>query len=191
MKLGNYKHLKAVFPDTAVSEEEVLQTLKQMQIRHSLLIPVPHAPENHRKRILQPLDDEFAKDFSEFDTLAALKNSIFEQISERKEETAQEALCDALLTQIIEDSVLKLNPETLSDLTSFLSPEEAERQLQETMVLHAVAEAEHLTLSEEEIAYAEEEGNDKDEIEGLKLELLCSKAMEWILASADITEEQI
>lgn len=188
MKLGNYKHLKAVFPDTSVSEEEILQTLKQMQMRHSLLVPIPHAPKNHRKRILQPLDDEFAKDFSEFDTLDELKESIFEQISERKEETAQETLCDALLTQIIENSVLELNPQTLSDLTSYLSPEEAKRQLQETMVLHAIAEAEHLTLSEDELAYAEMEGEDEDEIEGLKLELLCSKAIEWVLASADITD---
>lgn len=182
--------------------------------------------------ILQNIDDEFAKDFSEFDTLSQLKDSIRQTLSKKKEETAKEELCSKLLTQIIEHSKLDSNPELLAqlkdeflnefeeqlalqglDTEQFLSrtghspdyidqhcQKQAERKLQETMVLHEIACTEQITVTEDELEdavfdMADEYGEDPleflqmlspDEMDGLKLELLCSKALNFILESANL-----
>lgn len=51
---------------------------------------------------LPELDDEFAKDISEFDTLDALKADIREKLQEQREHQAQDAFEDALVSQVIE-----------------------------------------------------------------------------------------
>ncbi|MCI8443458.1 MAG: trigger factor [Provencibacterium sp.] len=51
---------------------------------------------------LPELDDEFAKDVSEFDTLEALKADIREKLQEQKNHQAQDAFEDALIDKVIE-----------------------------------------------------------------------------------------
>lgn len=51
---------------------------------------------------LPELDDEFAKDVSEFDTLAEVKEDLKKQISERKEANAKADLENKLLEQVVE-----------------------------------------------------------------------------------------
>lgn len=54
-----------------------------------------------KKRELPALDDEFAKDVSEFDTLAEYKEDIKKHISDAKEKKAANDVDDALIDQVI------------------------------------------------------------------------------------------
>ncbi len=61
-----------------------------------------------KEKILPELDDEFAKDVSEFDTIEEYKKSILENLTASKETEAQKAFEDAVLTklsEVIEDDV--------------------------------------------------------------------------------------
>lgn len=55
-----------------------------------------------KKRELPDLDDEFAKDVSEFDTLDSYKDDVRQHIQEHKDEHAQSDVEDALLDQVVE-----------------------------------------------------------------------------------------
>lgn len=178
----------------------------------------------------QPIDDDFAKDFSEFSTLAEWREQIFQNLRERKEASAYEKLARELLTKIIADSKIPIDPEIKKEITEELyedflysldengmtletylnrsgmtkkqiraaKEEEAIRAIREQSVLHAVANAEHLEISPEELAdelaeLAYEEGEDPDvftemlgeeEIESIGDQLRMNKAMEFVLEHA-------
>lgn len=186
------------------------------------------------EQLLQELDDAFARDFSDFDTLEALTGEIFQNLTDKKEAQAREQMEQELLTQIIDNSQLELDEHLLEQLQEELRLEfeedlqaqgmtteqflrrtkksadfidercrsQARRRLQETMVLNAVADREGLYLTEEEQlealgGLAEEYGIsveefadmlDADELDGLELELLCSKALDFICAHAVVEE---
>lgn len=56
-----------------------------------------------RRKELPELDDEFAKDASEFDTLAELKDSIVKRLEEQNERRSNSEFENALLEQVIEN----------------------------------------------------------------------------------------
>jgi trigger factor len=60
------------------------------------------------------LDDEFAKDVSEFDTLDELKADLKKQITERKEQTAKSDFEEKLIEQVIENMECEV-PEVMYD----------------------------------------------------------------------------
>ncbi|MGN1329126.1 MAG: trigger factor [Eubacterium sp.] len=60
------------------------------------------------------LDDEFAKDVSEFDTLDELKDDLKKQISERKEEKAKSDFENQLIEQVVENMECEI-PECMFD----------------------------------------------------------------------------
>ena len=178
-------------------------------------------------REYQPLDDNFALDFSEHDTLAAWREEICEELLERRRLSAEEKLQRELLTQIKETSVIRIDRELLEEVTDELfedlldqleengislehyckrvrmnekqlraaKQEEAAFSISAQSILHAVAEAERLSVPEEAVreeirAIALEEGEDPDvfavmlgeeEKEAIADELLMNKAMEVIL----------
>ncbi|MCU6762715.1 Trigger factor [uncultured Roseburia sp.] len=204
------------YPNTAAAGKEVVFQIHLLSVG---------------ELVLQDLDDDFAKDFSDFDTLAQLRDSICQNLTEKKNEKAQEEICTNLLTQIIEHSSLDPNPELLAqlkdefleefqeqlarqglDTEQFLSrtghsdefidrhcQKQAERKMQETMVLHEIARTEQITFTDDELEEAiydlaeeyEEEPIEflqmlsQDEIDGLKLEILCNKALNFVMKSAD------
>jgi trigger factor len=55
-----------------------------------------------KEKLLPELDDEFAKDVSEFDTLEEYKNSVRENLRASKEEEAEKAFEDAVMTKLSE-----------------------------------------------------------------------------------------
>lgn len=79
MRLGEEKDLELTFPEAYHSEElagaEVVFSVRVNEIK---------------TKQLQPLDDEFAKDVSEFETLDELKNDIKSGMQKAKEEQAQQ-----------------------------------------------------------------------------------------------------
>ena len=107
MKIGNYKGLHASFPEIKVTEEDIEKVLKNEQRINSIIIQ----RDGTKIRVLQKLDDDFAKDFSEYDTLAEWKEAIHEELYEMREEEAEEALNQALLEQVLADSDIPVDTE--------------------------------------------------------------------------------
>ena len=137
-----------------------------------------------KKKELPKLDDEFAKDVSEFDTLEELKNSIKEKIQTENdsrakyelEENAIKTVCEntpidipsAMIENEIENMMqdikvrlsyqglnieqyLKMINKTEEDMRNEFK-EQAEIAVKSRLVLEAVAKAEKIENSEEEIA---------------------------------------
>ena len=183
-----------------------------------------------KKKELPELDDEFAKDVSEFDTLEELKNSIKEKIQTENdsrakyetEESAIKAVCEnttidipsAMIDNEIENMIqdvktrlsyqglsieqyLKMINKTEADMRNEFK-EQAERSVKSRLVLDAIAKAEKLENSEEEIAekikeMAENYGKKEEEL--LKNEQLknyleenmkTEKAIKFIVENAKI-----
>lgn len=139
---------------------------------------------NEVRQILKPkIDDEFAKDTSEFSSLVDLKADIKTRITNQKEKSAdsnfEERLLDSLIEtleadipqpmieaaidRIAEDFSYKIQSQGMSfdkylemngvDMTSFrkLFAEQASRQVKITLALEAVATAENIEISDDEI----------------------------------------
>lgn len=90
MSAGEEKDIDVTFPENYTPElagKAVVFKVKVNEVKESIL------PE---------LDDEFAKDVSEFDTLDEYKESVKEQISARKKEEAERAFKSAILGKVID-----------------------------------------------------------------------------------------
>ena len=63
-----------------------------------------------KTRVLPAIDDEFAKDLGEFDNLDALKNSIREDLQKRLEESADNAVAQALVAELVKANPVQVPP---------------------------------------------------------------------------------
>jgi trigger factor len=103
MKTGDEKDINLSFPENYqaadLAGQAVVFTVKVNEVK---------------EHVAPVLDDEFAKDVSEFDTLEALKKDLGEKIRTRKEQEADHAFSDALMDQLIENLVVEL-PESMVD----------------------------------------------------------------------------
>jgi trigger factor len=181
---------------------------------------------------LPELDDELAKDVSEFDTIEEYKASIKAKLVKAKEDAAQNVLKQSLLEQAVENATLVL-PEAMIDLEAEnmtydmaqrlqyqgLSIEqyfqytgqnmdslknsmkgEATKKIKARLVLEAIAKAENLEASDEDVEaeivkmagmYNMEvekikETIGEDQRESLKQDLLNQKAYDFIVEKAVI-----
>lgn len=132
---------------------------------------------------LPELDDEFAVDVSEFDTLAEYKEDIRKNLLEKKEKEAKYAKEDAVVDKIIEGSSMEIPDAMVDTQTRQMAEEYAQRlqmqglnleqyfkftgmnansfmenlkpqalkRIQCRLVLEAVAKAENIEVSEEEL----------------------------------------
>ena len=136
-----------------------------------------------KRKQLPVLDDEFAKDVSEFDTLEEYKADLKKQLQERKEREAVQAREAAVVEKVsanaeveiprsmIEseiqhmvkdldnrlrmqgmdiDMFLTLSGQTIADLREQMQ-KEADQRVKNNIVLEAVAKAENLSVSDEEL----------------------------------------
>ncbi|MBP1737365.1 MAG: trigger factor [Oscillospiraceae bacterium] len=103
MKAGDERDIELTFPKEYQVEElagqPVVFTVKVTEVKEHV------APE---------LDDEFAKDVSEFDTLEELKASLSEKVRARREQDVERAFGEALTDQLIEHLEVDL-PESMVD----------------------------------------------------------------------------
>ncbi len=91
MNIGEEKEINVTFPENYTPElagKAVVFKVKLHEIKET------HFPE---------LDDEFAKDVSEFDTLEEYRNSVRESIAARKAEEANTGFRAALLEKLVEN----------------------------------------------------------------------------------------
>ena len=177
----------------------------------------------------QPIDDEFAKDFSEYTTLNEWENEIFSHLQARRKTSVQEKLTREVMTKIIADSDIPIDDDMKEEITQiyyddFLDElemnqiplelyckrsghtedeiyadkeQEAIKTIQAQSVLHAVAAAEKISITQEELAeelraIAIEEDEDpeefvetleEEEVENIADQLTMDKTMAFILDS--------
>ena len=179
---------------------------------------------------LPEINDEFAQDVSEFDTLEEYKEDLKKAILERKEKAAESELKNKLLDavvataemdmpkpmvdeecdQMINDyaqtlryqgmdmnQYMKYTGTTMESLIASVRPE-AEKRLKENLVLEAIAKAENLEVSEEEIEAEFEKmatmygmeveqiknSIGKSETDSIRSSLLNTKALDFLVANA-------
>ena len=177
----------------------------------------------------QPIDDEFAKDFSEYTTLNEWENEIFSHLQARRKTSVQEKLTLEVMAKIIADSDIPIDDDMKEEITQiyyddFLDElemnqiplelyckrsghtedeiyadkeQEAIKTIQAQSVLHAVAAAEKISITPEELAeelraIAIEEDEDPEEfvetleeedVENIADQLTMDKTMAFILDS--------
>lgn len=177
----------------------------------------------------QPIDDEFAKDFSEYTTLNEWENEIFSHLQARRKTSVQEKLTREVMAKIIADSDIPIDDDMKEEITQiyyddFLDElemnqiplelyckrsghtedeiyadkeQEAIKTIQAQSVLHAVAAAEKISITPEELAeelraIAIEEDEDPEEfvetleeedVENIANQLTMDKTMAFILDS--------
>lgn len=215
MKPGDEKDLNVTFPEEYTPElagKDVVFKVKVHEVKE------PQAPV---------VDDEFAKDVSEFDTLEEFKKDLESKLRERREHAAQnafdEAITDALIgelkvelpqamidfrgDQVLQEyanrferqglpfqQYLQMTGQTL-DAMREQAKAAAEHQIKIEMALDAVAAAENMTVTDEELeaeykALAEQYGMEVDQVkaaadaEDVKDTLLRRKAMELVKAES-------
>ena len=132
---------------------------------------------------LPELDDEFAVDVSEFDTLAEYKEDIKKNLLEKKEKEAKTVKEDAVVDKIIESSTMEIPDAMVDSQTRQMAEEYAQRlqmqglsleqyfkftgmnansfmetlkpqalkRIQCRLVLEAIAKAENIAVSDEEL----------------------------------------
>lgn len=177
----------------------------------------------------QPIDDEFAKDFSEYTTLNEWENEIFSHLQARRKTSVQEKLTREVMAKIIADSDIPIDDDMKEEITQiyyddFLDElemnqiplelyckrsghtedeiyadkeQEAIKTIQAQSILHAVAAAEKISITQEELNtelknIAQEEEEDPEEfmatleeedVENIADQLTMDKTMAFILDS--------
>ncbi|MBE6956337.1 MAG: trigger factor [Ruminococcaceae bacterium] len=102
-KAGEEKELNLTFPEEYVADlagKDVVFKVKVNEVKEAV------KPE---------LDDEFAKDVSEFDTLEAFKKDLADKLTAKRTEAAQRDYEQAIIDQLIEKMTVTV-PETMVDV---------------------------------------------------------------------------
>ncbi|MBO8128570.1 MAG: trigger factor [Peptococcaceae bacterium] len=99
MSLGETRDIKVTLPEdfadkTVAGKEAVIRT----------------TIKNIRRKELAPLDDDFAKDVSEFDTLEELRADLKNKLEKAAEKRSDNAVKEALVRQVVENSSVDLPP---------------------------------------------------------------------------------
>lgn len=180
-----------------------------------------------KERVAPELDDEFAKDVSEFDTLDELKKDLADKLTDRRNKIAEREFEDALVKQLIglmdvdlpdpmvdfqvekilDDYSMRLSGQGLS-LEQYLSAmgmtrddlrgqvrDDAKHQVQSQLALEAVAAAEGVEVTAEELEaefsrIAKECSMEPEQVKrivpdkDMKGDLLRQKAMKVVTESA-------
>ena len=215
MKPGDEKDLDVTFPEEYTPELAGKAVVFKVKVHE---VKEPQIPV---------VDDEFAKDVSEFDTLEEFKKDLETKLRDRREQTAQRVFEDAVMEALIQELKVEL-PQAMIDFRGDQVLQEyadrferqglpfqqylqmtgqtvdsmraqanaaAERQIKSEMALDAVAAAENMTVSDEELeaeykALAEQYSMEVEQVKAaadeadVKATLLRRKAMELVKAEA-------
>ena len=152
MNIGDEKEINVTFPEEYHAEE-----LKGKPAMFKVKV------NEIKEKVLPELDDDFAQDVSDFDTLAEYKeDEAIAKIIESSKMDIPEAMVNTQVNRMLEDFAQRLQMQGLSVEQYFqytgvtaekiiedMKPE-AVKRIQSRLVLEAVVKAEGLTASEEE-----------------------------------------
>ena len=211
MSAGEEKDLDIAFPENYTPELAGAAVVFKVKVNEV------------KERQLPTVDDEFAKDVSEFDTLEAFKKDLADKLKTRREKQAENdfenAVIDALLEKLecevpeamvdyradkmMDDYAMRLQSQGIPfddylkmtgmsrDLLRAQAKTSAERSVRTGLALDAVAAAENIQISDEdveaEIARLAKEYNLSEEqvrstisVEDMKKDLANQKALELV-----------
>ena len=215
LKPGDEKDLDVTFPEDYTPELAGKPVVFKIKV-HEVKEPQPPV-----------LDDEFAKDVSDFDTLEEFKKDLGEKLKERREHAAEHAFEDAVMDALIENLEVEL-PQAMVDFRADQVIQDyaerferqgipfqqylqmtgqtlesmreqgrgaAERQIKYEMALDAVAAAENMAVTDEELeaeykSMAEQYSMEVEQVKAaapaddVKTTLLRRKALELVKAEA-------
>ncbi len=216
---GEDRELTVAFPDDYGNDELAGKTA--VFAAHVVAIKRREVPE---------LDDEFAKDLGDFDDLDALRTRIREDLEESREQAARSVLHRTLLDALIERAPFEVPPGMVErrlqgelesahrrlegqvdhdmlhqQLASWREEwrERAERQVREGLLLEAVARAESLSASSDDVEARIEEMAERQGVaparlrtaygddalaRALEAQLTDEKALEFLAARAKVEE---
>ncbi len=215
MKAGEEKEINITFPENYTPElagKDVVFKVKMHAVKTA---------------VTPKVDDEFAKDVSEFETLDELKNSLKEKLAERRAEQSKREYENAILEQLVNNMTVELPQAMIDyradqmiqdyasriqgsgmDFSEYLqmmgmtpdalrtdAKETAANQIKSELALEAVAAAEKMELTQEEIdaeiaRLAEQYKMEAEQIKSavaeadLRSDLLIQKARDFVLANA-------
>ena len=222
MKAGAEKDIDITFPENYTPELAGKPVVFHVKVNEVKAKEVP------------AIDDEFAKDVSEFDTLKAFRadlgdklaqrrasqsevdyaNRIMEQLIANMECEIPDAMVEVKIDEIMRDQAMRLQQQygmSMEDYQKMLGLNEdmvrasirpdAHKQVQLDLALTAVAGAENLTVSDEELeaemqklaeAYNVELAQVKAAIpaDDMKGEMLLAKAREFVLGAAKVSRKK-
>lgn len=219
MKAGDEKEIDITFPENYTPDlagQAVVFKIKVHAVKTSV------APK---------IDDEFAKDVSEFDTLEELKNSLMDKLTKQRTEQVEKEYQNAILEQLVNNMTVEVPEAMISyradrmindyanriqgagmDFNEYLqmmgmtaealqndAKETATAQIKSELALEAVAEAEKLEVSDEEMEaeikkLAEQYNMEVEQIKealseaDLRHDLLVEKANDFVLANAKVSK---
>ena len=104
MKIGEEKDIKVTFPKDYFSKDLAGKEATFHVVLHGI-----------KEKQLPAIDDEFAKDVSEFDTLKELKDSIKEKMEKENEERAKHETEDAAIEEVCKNTNIDI-PEGMVEL---------------------------------------------------------------------------
>ncbi len=172
MKIGEEKDLNVTFPaeyhSTELAGKPAVFAVKVLGIREKQL------PE---------LDDEFAKDVSEFDTLEALKNSIKEKIEHEKEHAEEHKAEDKLIDEIVNGVELEVPKQMIEKQLDYFVNDLKQRLSMQG--LSAEAYFGYLNITEEQFR----EDRRKDAEKSVKTSLVLEEIVE--LEKIEVSEKEI
>lgn len=124
MNIGEEKTVNVTFPENYQAEElagkpaEFKVTVKEIKVKE-----------------LPELDDDFAQDVSEFDTMEEYKEDVRKNLTESKEKEALAAKEDKVLEKIIENSTMEINDLMVDTQTRNIAEDFARRIQQQGLSL--------------------------------------------------------
>ena len=104
MKIGEEKDIKVTFPKDYFSKDLAGKEATFHVVLHAI-----------KEKQMPTIDDEFAKDVSEFDTLEELKNNIKEKMQEENDERAKHETEDAAIEEVCKNTNIEI-PEGMIEL---------------------------------------------------------------------------
>ena len=219
LKAGDEKELNITFPEDYVPDLAGKAVIFKVKVKEV---------KEHQAPVV---DDEFAKDVSEFETLEEFKKSLGDKLLDSKTKSAQQeyenavieqlvgnmeadipdAMVEVQLDKLMEDFSMRLSNQgmKMEDYLAMMgaTPESmrasarptAQRQVEVDLALTAVADAESITISDEELEeelkkIAGEYKLELDEVkraipvEDMKRDLRLRKASELVMAEAKVGE---
>lgn len=111
-KKGEEKEFEVEYPENFKDK-----ILAGKRIKYKVLI------KEIRQKQLPPLDDEFAKDVGEYNSLKELKESIEKQLKEFSQAKAEEKLENKIIEKIIKDSKFKIPDSMIEEQVKYLKEE--------------------------------------------------------------------
>ena len=101
-----------------------------------------------KEKILPELDDEFAKDVSEFDTLEEYKKIIYDKLLEKKTNDSRDAFLDLLLAQIEENMQADINEGMIDERVDRVVEDYAQRLASQGMPFEQYLQMFGMTLKQ-------------------------------------------